>query len=179
MTQAMDRRKFMKTLGGFVVATAAGPIVLDMFMPNGASSAGADMLTDTLPAGTPICINICMDGGNDYLNTLVPVDDHWYFDSTYGHGPLAIDPSNTLPLNGMTNYRLNKLLPFIADRWNHTGDVAFVLGIGEQTKFNFSHFDSMDYWATADTSLIAPTGWLGRYNDTRRPGSPMATVSLG
>jgi uncharacterized protein (DUF1501 family) len=37
----------------------------------------------------------------------------------------------------------------------------------------------MDYWQTADTSLLEPTGWLGRFNDMRRPGSPLASVSLG
>ncbi|MBV8692489.1 MAG: DUF1501 domain-containing protein [Actinobacteria bacterium] len=175
----MDRRSFMKSLGGAVAATAAAPMVLDLISPKGNAMAEADTLNTTMPAGTPILVNIVMDGGNDYLNTLVPTDDPWYFDSTYGHGPLAIDPSTTLELHGLTKYRMNRLLPFIADRWNNVGDVAFVLGIGEQNHLNFSHFESMDYWQTADTSLLTPTGWLGRYNDMKRPGSAMASVSLG
>jgi uncharacterized protein (DUF1501 family) len=179
MAKSIDRRNFMKTIGGLVVATAAGPVVLDVLSPNGASSANADVLGDTLPVGTPICLTIALDGGNDHLNTLVPVSDPWYFDRTYGHGALALDPATTLPLNGLSQYRLNRALPFIADRWNQTGDVAFVLGVGEQNKRNFSHFESMEYWQTADTTLLEPTGWLGRYNDMRRPASPLATVSLG
>ena len=179
MAKSLGRRNFMKSIGGLVVATAAGPIVLDVLSPNGAPRAGADVLSDTLPAGTPIFVTITLDGGNDHLNTLVPVDDPWYFDRTYGHGALALDPATTLPMAGLTKYQLNRGLPFLANRWNQTGDVAFVLGVGEQDKRNFSHFESMDYWQTADTSLLEPTGWLGRYNDMRRPGSPLATVSLG
>lgn len=179
MVKPMDRRKFLKSLGGAVAASAAAPMLLDLVLPNGASEAVAASLNTTMPTGIPILVNIVMDGGNDYLNTLVPVDDPWYFDATYGHGPLAIDPATTLELNGLTHYRLNRMLPFLADRWNNTGDVAFVLGIGEQNHLNFSHFESMDYWQTADTSLLEPTGWLGRYNDMKRPGSPMASVSLG
>ncbi|MBV8982745.1 MAG: DUF1501 domain-containing protein [Acidimicrobiia bacterium] len=179
MAKAIARRSFLKQLGAVAVATAAGPMVLDLLGRDGKADALADVANTTLPLGTPILVNIALDGGNDYLNTLVPTDDPWYFDSTYGHGSLALDPSTTLALNGLTHYRLHPALPFLANRWNSTGDVAFVLGIGEQNKQDFSHFDSMDFWATADTTLLEPTGWLGRYNDARNPGSVLASVSLG
>lgn len=179
MAKAIGRRSFLKQLGAIAVGTAAGPMVLDLIGRDGQAAALTDVANATLPPGTPILVNIALDGGNDYLNTLVPTDDPWYFDSTYGHGSLALDPSSTLALNGLTHYRLHPALSFIANRWNATGDVAFVLGVGEQNKQDFSHFDSMDFWATADTSLLEPTGWLGRYNDARNPASVLASVSLG
>jgi uncharacterized protein (DUF1501 family) len=176
---AMDRRSFLKGIGGVVVATSTGSLVLDVLVPGLAPKVGADVLTDTLPLGTPILVNITMDGGNDYLNTLVPVDNPWYFDATYGHGSLALDPATTLALSGLPSYRLHPSLSYLAERWNGAGDVAFVLGVGEQTKKNFSHFDSMAYWQTADVTMTKRTGWMGRYTDRKRPGSPLATVSLG
>lgn len=176
MPTEIDRRHFLKGLGGFVVATAAGPLVLDAAFPG---SAGADVVAGDLPLGTPICVLVVMDGGNDALNTLAPVDDSWYFDAAAGHGPLALDPATTLALSGLASHRLHPRLRFLADRWNGPGDVAFLTGVGETDHRNFSHFDSMAYWQTADTSLERTTGWLGRYNDVVRPGQPMAAIGLG
>lgn len=179
MTAVMDRRHFLRTMGGFVVATAAGPVMLDVLMPGGMTAAGADVLTDPLPAGTPICVLISLDGGNDSLNTLVPVNDPWYFDAAAGHGSLALTGSETLALDGSDAWRLHPNLTYLANRSGAQRDVAFVLGVGERVKQNFSHFDSMAYWQTADLSLLERTGWLGRYNDKIRPASPLASVALG
>lgn len=176
---ALDRRTFLKGLGSLTVASALGRIELDAYGATGAAARAlaSGALTETLPAGTPICVLITMDGGNDSLNTLVPVNDPWYYDAQYGHGALALAPGTTLALAG-TGYRLHPSLGWLAGRWNTVGDVAFVQGVGERDHRNFSHFDSMKYWQTADTSLLEPRGWLGRFNDLARPGSPMASVSL-
>jgi uncharacterized protein (DUF1501 family) len=175
----VDRRTFLKGLGSLTVASALGRIELDAFGANGAAARAlaSGALTETLPLGTPICVLVTLDGGNDSLNTLVPVNDPWYYDVQYGHGALALAPDATLALAG-TGYRLHPSLVWLADRWNTAGDVAFVQGVGERDHRNFSHFDSMKYWQTADTTLLEPYGWLGRFNDLARPASPMASVSL-
>lgn len=172
-----DRRTFLKSLGGLVVATAAGPILLEGFAPRAFAASALDPLAATLPPGTPICVLLTLDGGNDPLSTLVPVTDPWYYDTTYGHGALAFSAAETLGLTA-SPYRLHPNLPWLADRWNATGDVAFVVGAGELDHGNFSHFDSMKYWQTADTTLLEPLGWMGRYNDLVRPGNPLAAVSV-
>src|SRR5581483_7179254 len=178
MAATIDRRRFLRGVGTLLVATAAGPIILDVLLPGEGSPAGAD-IGSPLPVGTPICVSISLEGGCDYLYTLVPIDNPWYFDSTYGRGAMAVNPATTLPLAGLSSYALNQGLPYVANRWNNNHDVAFVLGVGEQTKQDFSHFDSIAFWQTADTSLLEPTGWLGRFNDLRHPASATATVSLG
>jgi uncharacterized protein (DUF1501 family) len=174
----LSRRAFLRTLGSLTVASALGRIELDAY---GSAAAGralaAGALTETLPHGTPICVLVTLDGGNDSLNTLVPVDDPWYYDTQYGHGALALAPETTLGLAG-AGYRLHPHLGWLAARWHVAGDVAFVQGVGERDRRNFSHFHAMRYWQTADTSLLEPRGWLGRYNDLVRPASPMASVSL-
>lgn len=174
----VDRRWFLKALGSVAVSTALGPVLLDAFGSEAAARVlrlGA--LDETLPVGTPICVLVTLDGGNDSLNTLVPVNDPWYYDPVYGHGALALGPAVTLGLTG-TGYRLHGALTWLADRWNTVGDVAFVQGVGENVVHNFSHFDATKYWQTADLSLLEPRGWMGRYNDLVRPGSPLASISL-
>ncbi len=175
----VDRRSFLKSAGSVVVGTAAGPILLDVLGRNGLTAAmAADQMRAPLAAGTPICVQITLDGGNDPLNTLVPVSNSWYYDATYGRGSIALQPANTLELTGRTDYRLHPNLTWLADRWNTAQDVAFIQGIGEVTKQDFSHFNSMKYWQTADLTLLEPTGWMGRYNDAMHPGNPLSTVSL-
>jgi uncharacterized protein (DUF1501 family) len=125
--------------------------------------------------GTPVCVHISLDGGNDYLNTLVPTDS-WYRDSTYGHGSLALSTSETTALTG-TSYRLHNKLTWLANRWNTSGDVAFVLGVGND-RGDFSHFESMKYWDTSRLDLAGHTGWLGRYADATSPQNAVASVSI-
>jgi uncharacterized protein (DUF1501 family) len=181
MPASTDRRTFLKKMGGMVVATAAGPIVLDTFLPGGANMAwakGGTPPADSLPVGTPICVMVSLDGGNDALNTVVPVNNGWYYDAAAGHGQVALPAAQTLALNGTTDFRLHPNLPWLANRWNTVGDVAVVHGVGERSVHSFSHFDSMSFWQTADTTLLERRGWMGRFNDTIRPGNPLASVSL-
>lgn len=175
-----DRRVFLKSLGGFTLATAAGPLLFEGF---GTALAGEnalfDPLSQQLPAKTPILVQIMLEGGNDWLNTLVPIDDSWYYDGNYGHGPLALAARDTIGLSHVKHYRLHPSLPWLAKRWDRNKDVAFLHGIGELTQQNFSHFDSTKYWQTGGTNLLEPRGWLGRYNDVVRNGSLYSSVSMG
>lgn len=107
----------------------------------------------------------------------MPVNNAWYYDATYGHGPLALSAGQTLALNGIQE-RLHPSLSFLANRWNNRGDVAFIQGIGDGSANSFSHFDSMRMWQTADSALLTPSGWLGRFNDLRQAGNAYASMSL-
>src|SRR3954463_10329081 len=104
----ITRRGFLKRVGAVAVSTAIGPTILDVFVPMGQPAKAATMLpiTGNLPPGTPIVVVIDLQGGNDFLNTLVPMNDPWYYDSTYGHGSLAIPQSQARPLTG-TPYGLH------------------------------------------------------------------------
>ena len=176
MTQTTTRRRFLLQVGGAAAAGATTPMLFDVLGKNGLPFAWSAGEGDTLASGSPIVVHITMQGGNDYLNTLVPVEDGWYRDTAAGHGPLALTANETLALAG-TNYRLHNALPWLAGRWNAVGDVAFALGVGNG-RWNFSHFDSTRFWQTANLDLLSNTGWLGRYADLTRPGNPLATISI-
>ncbi|HUR78533.1 MAG TPA: DUF1501 domain-containing protein [Acidimicrobiales bacterium] len=176
MTYKPSRRRFLMQLSAATGAGVTAPLWLDLVQRGGLPFAWAMGEGDVLPAGTPVCVHIKLDGGNDYLNTLVPVEDGFYRDAAVGHGALALTPEDTLALTG-TSYRLHNSLPWLADRWNTAGDVGFALGVGNLDA-NFSHFDSMKYWDTARLDVLGRTGWLGRYADAVRPQNALASVSL-
>ena len=48
----------------------------------------------------PIIVSIFLDGGNDGLNTLVPVDDQNYPAYTQARNYIGLDPNDCLPLGG-------------------------------------------------------------------------------
>ena len=87
---AHTRRQFLHNLGLVTLATAAGPLVFRGFGSQAMAADFGAFGNTTLPPNTPILIKITLDGGNDDLSTLVPIDNPWYYDSTYGHGPIAI-----------------------------------------------------------------------------------------
>lgn len=176
----LDRRSFLTRVGTIAVGTALGPVLLDSFAPV-TMAASADAATSLpssgkLPASTPIVVVIDLQGGNDSLNTVVPYNDPWYYDNAYGHGSLAISHGSALPL-GATPFALHPSLAWLAKRWNTVGDVAIVLGTGENVKNEFSHFAATMYRNAGDFSGSEPAGWLGRYNDQVATGSPLASVS--
>jgi uncharacterized protein (DUF1501 family) len=176
VTKRTSRRRFLVQLGGAAAAGLSTPLWLDLIQWSGLERAWGTGEFDTLPVGTPVCVHISLDGGNDYLNTLAPVADSWYRDSTYGHGSLALSTSETTAITG-TTYRLHSKLSWLANRWNTTGDVAFVLGVGNN-RGDFSHFESMKYWDTSRLDLAGHTGWLGRYADATRADNTVASVSI-
>ncbi|HVT78154.1 MAG TPA: DUF1501 domain-containing protein [Acidimicrobiales bacterium] len=176
MTTRTSRRRFLMQLGGAAAAGLSAPLWIELVQRGGLELAWGTGEFDALPLGTPVCVHISLDGGNDYLNTLAPVGDAWYKDTTYGHGGVALSSSETTALTG-TTYRLHSKLSWLANRWNTSQDVAFVLGVGND-RGDFSHFESMKYWDTSRLDLAGQTGWLGRYADATRPQNAVASVSM-
>jgi len=176
MTFQPSRRRFLGQVAATAVGGVAVPTMFQILNGRGLPFAWGAGETDVLAVGTPICVHVALDGGNDYLNTLAPVGDGFYNSATVGHGAIALTAAETLALTG-TTYRLHSSLAWLANRWNTNGDVGFVLGVGN-TKANFSHFQSMQFWETARTDMNGHSGWLGRYADITRPQNPLASVAI-
>ncbi len=121
---------------------------------------------------------VYLDGGNDGLNTLVPLTNPKYQDL---RGSLAIPGNTTLPVDA--DYGLHTSLPFMHSMWT-AGKAAFVRGVGYSNN-NLSHFTSIDHWhygygASGSPVAASPhSGWAGRFADTIGPSNPFTTVAIG
>ena len=137
-------------------------------------------LAEHAAAATPIGPNdgvlvlLTLAGGNDGLNTFVPINEGAYYDAR-ANGNMAIQPGDTLPL---TNDRgLNPHLPYVKSLWDQ-GQVAVVEGVGNAGG-TLSHFLSMAQYMSANPEgRPGSSGWLGRFLDGI-PKDPLAGLSLG
>jgi uncharacterized protein (DUF1501 family) len=155
---ALDRRRFLQLVGlGVGAGALAGPAssLLDLSLP------GLDPAV--WAAGPPgpndgVLIVIGMFGGNDGLNTVVPINDQTYYGQ---HRNLAIAPQQTLPIDAATG--LNPELTVFKQFWD-AGQLAIVEGIGYPDP-DLSHFNSMAKWMAGSPTGIPTSGWLGRWLD--------------
>lgn len=150
-----------------------------MLAVGGVSALGLPLLsTRDAEAGPPlgaderILVTLVLDGGNDGLNTVIPLDDGNYRDM---RGPLAVSASGTHAV-GDSLY-LHRNLSRLADRFD-SGQVAIIRGVGEPSD-DLSHFQSMARWM-AGTAQPAPwfNGYLGRYIDGIG-GDDLAGIAIG
>lgn len=122
-----------------------------------------------------ILVVIQLSGGNDGLNTIVPIDNDLY----YGNRPsLGIRKDNAIVINDEMGFHpsLEALRP-VLDR----GEMSIVSSVGYPNP-NRSHFRSMDIWHSAsDEDRQLQTGWIGRYLDSNCSScsDPYHAVEIG
>jgi uncharacterized protein (DUF1501 family) len=107
------------------------------------------------PNNKKILVLVQMAGGNDGLNTLVPISDPTYRSS---RSTLAVPEADILPLD--QGYGLHPTLTGLKGLWD-SGKLAVVRGVGYPQQ-NYSHFKSMAIWQAGDPKLELDNGWLGR-----------------
>ncbi|MBU3693082.1 MAG: DUF1501 domain-containing protein, partial [Candidatus Nanopelagicaceae bacterium] len=158
----ITRRQFLKATG----AGALGAAATSLSFEDIAEAA----ITRPLPLGTPILVVVTLYGGNDGLNTVVPVTDPIYQSLRPG---ISYKESDVLPLK--ENLYLNGSMSGMHALWNKN-QVAIVRGVGYPNS-DRSHFSSMAIWQSAILGA-AKTGWLGRWVETQ-PEDPMLAIGLG
>lgn len=111
------------------------------------------------PATPRLLILIELRGGNDSLNTVIPIDDGAYFDL---RPRLALKPDAVTRFTGAP--ALHPSLAPLEPLWRD-GQMAILQGIGYPAP-NLSHFRSIEIWDTAsDSQQFLQTGWLTRAVD--------------
>jgi len=161
---SIDRRRFLQAVGmGLGAGLVAGPgtSLLDSVLPGHDPSAWA---LGPIGPTDGVLVVIGMYGGNDGLNTVVPINDGRYYDQ---HGSLAIPQGQTLPLDANTGLHpdLDELKRF----WD-ADQLAIVEGVGHMQE-EFSHFNSMAKWMSGRPTGLTNSGWLGRWLDGYLGGS--------
>ncbi|MCX7930288.1 MAG: DUF1501 domain-containing protein [Chlorobi bacterium] len=160
----MKRRDFLKVSSPLI----ALPLVLGGFPVHALGrSRLLDPLWRLLATTDRVLVLIQLNGGNDGINTVIPLDQL----STYHQlRPQIALPDSTL-IRITDEAALHPAMSGI-QRMFADGMVAIVQGVAYPNT-NLSHFRSTDIWMTAsDYNQYLATGWMGRYLDTLYPNYP-------
>ena len=171
MNREIDRRQF---LTGMLSLGAIGVMPRSLGHSLGRPSLRLESLATSrraTVAGEGTLVLVTLYGGNDGLNTVIPLDN-----AAYGalRGDLAIKPEETLLLGN--GYGLNSAMPGLRAAWQ-SGQLAIIRGVGYPNP-SLSHFQSMDIWQSGSLSNDAGTGWLGRWLD-RNGNDALQACSIG
>jgi uncharacterized protein (DUF1501 family) len=166
------RREFLRSsvLGGAISWTVPA------FLAQTFSALHAEAAEQRQPAtgkDSTILVVLQLAGGNDGLNTVVPVrNDHYH----KARPNLALR-SKLLTLND--DFALHPSLTGLKELYD-AGQLGIVHGVGYPNP-NRSHFRSTEIWHTAsDANKFEKYGWLGRYFDNACKGSdPTVGLSVG
>src|ERR1700704_3704577 len=168
----ISRRDFMKKgliFGAGARGLAAGyAAVPDVFAKAVYSAKGAGVQNDRG------LVMIQLGGGNDGLQTVIPISDGKYRDL---RPTLGKEADAALRLDN--SWGLHQNLKGIKSLYDQ-GKVAVVQGVGYPTP-SFSHFDSIRVWETGDPTRRQQDGWLGKtiaanYDSA---GHPLLGVACG
>ena len=192
MNENLNRRRFLYLAGGATAAAATGAAAwagLLREQVNGAPTLTLPGLTTTTTSMTPttttslapgqgpknpVLVIVQMQGGNDGLNTLVPLNGR-YQDL---RPTLALGDHEMLDLSDAQDFALHPALAPLLPLWENNL-LTGVTGIGIPGQGR-SHFTASDSWHSGRTSPET-TGWLGRWLDApaNGPANPLRAVSLG
>jgi uncharacterized protein (DUF1501 family) len=167
----MKRREFLSR----AVPVTALPFVLSGFplFAYGRSPL-MDVLTSAAFQTDRVLVLIQLNGGNDGLNMVIPLDR--YAELTAARSNILIPQASVLGLTATTGLHPSMIgLKSLYD----TGELLVVQSVGYPNP-NFSHFRATDIWLTAtDAAVVEDTGWLGRYLDQEFPGFPYGYPNVG
>lgn len=160
----MKRRKFIKTMAPVAIM----PALLKPFSVKAFPSAGmlSGMLSN-LP-NDHVLVLIFLNGGNDGLNTVVPLDQY---------SKLAAARSNVL-LPESSLHKIPDKQIGLHPSLNHfktlydEEKLQIIQSVGYPQP-NFSHFRSTDIWNSgSDSDAYVNSGWMGRFLEKNFPGYP-------
>lgn len=166
------RREFLRTsaLGGAVTWTVPA-FLSQTFGALHAEAAGQSQ--PVTGKDSTILVVLQLAGGNDGLNTVVPVTNDHYQKARPGLGL----KSNLLRLTD--EFSLHPSLGPLKEIYD-AGQLSIIHGVGYPNP-NRSHFRSTEIWHTAsDANRFEKYGWLGRYFDSACKGAdPTVGISIG
>jgi len=156
----MKRRSFLKNTSAFALPTLIGGMSVT-------ASAAQKMAALINGDSDRVLVLIDMNGGNDGLNSFVPLDS---YDNLYNARPNVIIPENKLlPLTDTIG--LHPEMDGIRNLYDNA-NLKIIQGVSYPNQ-NRSHFRSADIWNSAsDADVFESTGWMGRYLDDLYPGYP-------
>ncbi len=156
----IKRKEFLR-LGSLATASFMVPKFLKAFER-----------VDGVPPGNKVMVILQMSGGNDGLNTVIPIRNDIY----YRERPhLGIEKAKALALTDEVG--LHPVLTSLRELYDD-GNLGILNSVGYPNP-DRSHFRSMDIWQTGSASNeYITTGWVGRYLDAQCSGCDKPTYAL-
>ncbi|GAB4026644.1 DUF1501 domain-containing protein [Spirosoma koreense] len=165
----MKRRNFLQHAASSLVL----PVLIDGFGAKAFArpSSFIHSLVSLAEASDRVLVIIQLQGGNDGLNMVIPLDQMSVYTSPGFRGNIAIPEAKALKLKNYAGTGLHPAMTGMQQLFNDN-KLSIVQGVSYPTP-NFSHFRASDIWMTAvDSTQTATSGWAGRYLDKQYPGFP-------
>lgn len=156
----MKRRKFLR---------ASSAMSLPFFVKGTPMSAlmRSSAFTTLNGDSDRVLVLVQLNGGNDGLNMLVPIDQ--YDNLANARSNVILPESSLITLNDTNGF--HPVMTGMADLYNDA-KLNILQGVGYPNQ-NRSHFRSTDIWSTGSAAdEFLTSGWLGRYFDNKFPGYP-------
>jgi len=157
----MKRRKFLKNVG---LTTAGLPLVIDNMKYEAIQK---KLFNFSKSAEDRVLVIIRLNGGNDGLNTIVPLDQ---YDNLMIQRPNILIPENQLLDLNVSNLALHPVMTGMKNLFQE-GQLGVIQNVGYPDQ-NRSHFRSMDIWSRGALDHFETRGWLGRHMDDYYPNYP-------
>jgi uncharacterized protein (DUF1501 family) len=156
----LDRRKFIKS-------SMLGAMIPTFFEKQ--NLWGLGHLEEKILTNDNVLVVIQLSGGNDGLNTIVPINQ--YDKYLAARSNIALVESKLLKVPQAAGIGLNPALSPFAQMLQE-GKGAIVQDVGYPNP-NFSHFRATDIWNTGSSATeIIESGWMGRYLGSQHPSFP-------
>lgn len=140
-------------LGGIPIKAFDGPVLNQLF--------------NTTEESDRVLVLLQLSGGNDGLNTVIPLDQYGTYSSIRSN--IAIPESSVLPIDAGAG--LHPALGGLMELYNNK-HLGIVQGVTYPNP-NLSHFRSTDIWMSGSAADVNwSSGWLGRYLNGLYPGYP-------
>jgi uncharacterized protein (DUF1501 family) len=125
-----------------------------------------------VPAGNKVVVILQLSGGNDGLNTVIPIRNDIYYKA---RPRLGIERTKALSLTDEVG--LHPALTGFKELYDD-GSLGIMNGVGYPNP-DRSHFRSMDIWQTGSPATeYMTTGWVGRYLDAQCKGCDKPTQAI-
>jgi uncharacterized protein (DUF1501 family) len=153
-----NRRSFIQALG-----LAGGGSMLLGSAAVSATKASPLSIALSQSENDNILVIVRLKGGNDGLNTIVPLYDY----DTYANLRPTIRHQQNDLITLSPDFAIPNYMNSLESMWGE-GQMKVVNGVGYPEQ-NLSHFTSSDIWSSAAHNYFEPTGWWGRYFEDLYP----------
>lgn len=163
----MKRRDFINSASSFLLPVMIDGLSFKAFSKN--SVLINSLLETNAIYEDRVLVMIYMNGGNDGLNTVIPLDQMTKYNTLRSN--IAIPENTILPLQGYSATGLHPAMTGMQQIFEE-GKLSIVHSVSYPNP-NLSHFRSTEILMTAsDSNTLSTSGWAGRYLEDRFPNYP-------